>query len=997
LTQSHKNKTGILLTLIKYSVKTLHNFSILITLTLDFNQSYSVRMNNITRYPTSSLLVIFCSILLILINYSAFGQSPTSTIGDRTNIGLYGGPAVDISYTYPGNRIFASVETPWGLFYSDDTCHTWNSAFPIDSLEYAQNHKGWGGGTKRVLTNTKNWVATHSGNEELQLSAAIISYNNGNTFQTAWDKFIVTLLNLPPQKITAIDLSDHFFFAGLESYLVRTNDTTSFNTSQVLLQIDTIPGYLPGSEINWIAASNDISGYPVYFSTVDPSGDCRLYKYYGNILIWLSTPLPSLRIENVFTHKGQITGDTIFISCFDELISEYFIFRSLSGGFMWTDITPMQANDRPIADADFSPDWMLQLPISNGLRLSMAGGIISDDLGSTWLGPGLNESFPLASHPLNPDLILTSNHLGVIASQSGLTGQFQNNGNMGFLSVRVHDFATVDSVFYIATEQGLAYTEKYYDPSIMDQFQWNLPNGQFPVPGILDQNGISAVAIDPNDSLHVICGNDQGFFVSFAGSNGFFDAIPTSWNTLPHYDPYVTDIQFITSNIVIAVTGVKFNDVELLNPFQSGNIWKSVNGGLTWFKQTPLFPDEFLLGNCIAVNNSGTFPIIYAGSGLNDNNLPGIPGQLWQSLDYGDTWSKINDGPISGNTGAILPIYDIDLDPFNPGIMYLSAQEVLARSDNGGFDYFITDIPYNIGEITSALIDTVFPDSITITAGRHLLKYNFLIDDADLKFKGLPGETFYSSSWGSVLGGSNTGGYRITEAPTFMLDLKAFAEGPFNGTDMNTDLNTQGFLPLSQPFNQPPWNYTGTESVSIIPNSDIVDWILIELRKTTGDSSTATEDTRFERMAAFLLKDGSLTDDDGITNPRFSIILDNPKGNEKVQGVVYTPSHVGERTANEMSLSKANSTFSYDFTTDANQVYGGASAHKEIAAGIWGMISGDGNHNGQVDNRDKNEVWQMQFGNTAYYFGDFNRDGTVNDIDKDNYWKPNAGRGSQIE
>lgn len=266
-----------------------------------------------------------------------------------------------------------------------------------------------------------------------------------------------------------------------------------------------------------------------------------------------------------------------------------------------------------------------------------------------------------------------------------------------------------------------------------------------------------------------------------------------------------------------------------------------------------------------------------------------------------------------------------------------------------------------------------------------------------MKFKGLPDEDFICSAFGSIIGGSNTGVHTIAEAPTFLLELKVYTEGPFNGSNMNTDLNTLGYLPLSQPFNQPPWNYSGTESVTSIPNSDIVDWILIELRKTTGDSSTATEDTQFERMAAFLLKDGSLSDVDGLTNPRFSIILDNPKGNEKIHGVVYSPSHVEERTANEMPSSKTNSTFSYDFTTDANQVYGGASAHKEIAAGIWGMISGDGNHDGQVDNVDKNEVWAVEYGNTGYYFGDFNRNGIVDNTDKDDFWKPNSGRGSRIE
>lgn len=321
---------------------------------------------------------------------------------------------------------------------------------------------------------------------------------------------------------------------------------------------------------------------------------------------------------------------------------------------------------------------------------------------------------------------------------------------------------------------------------------------------------------------------------------------------------------------------------------------------------------------------------------------------------------------------------------------------MLARSDDGGLNYFITDMPSNRGSITSALIDPLFPDSIAVTIGRHLYKYNFLIDDADLKFKGYPGEFFTSSNFGSVLGGSNTGGSKIIEAPTHLLDLKVYIEGPFNGTDLNPTLNTIGYLPLAQPFNQPPWNYEGTESVASIPNSDVVDWVLVELRKTTGDSSTATVDKQFERQALFLLKDGTVVDDDGLTNPRFSIILQGTKDSEKVHGVVYAPGHVNERTSSEMSQAKSF-TFSYDFTSGPDQAYGGGSAHKELAPGIWGMISGDGNHDGQVNNEDKNEVWLLEFGNSGYYFGDFNRDGNVDLSDIIDYWKPNAGAGSKIE
>ena len=63
------------------------------------------------------------------------------------------------------------------------------------------------------------------------------------------------------------------------------------------------------------------------------------------------------------------------------------------------------------------------------------------------------------------------------------------------------------------------------------------------------------------------------------------------------------------------------------------------------------------------------------------------------------------------------------------------------------------------------------------------------------------------------------------------LDLKVFLEWPFNDTTMNTVLNAQNLIPLTQPFNVAPWNYAGTELVSSIPNPDIVDRVLVELRK----------------------------------------------------------------------------------------------------------------------------------------------------------------------
>ena len=950
---------------------------------------------NIIKYISRTILILLVGSSAGFIENGLYGQGLTSSIGDRENIGIYGGPANDLTFCYTNQRLFAGVTGPATLMFSNDNSQSWLPAFPFDSLEYHLGMRGWGGGIQRVLANQKGWVLAQTGSPGFQFSASVISYDGGNIFRTAFDPFLLKKLTSEIRPVTAIALTDHFAFTGLSEYLVRLNDTSTFGMDQILLKIDTLPGYVPGSSIRYIAAANDVSGFPIYFVVSNPLGNNLIYKYYGGLLFELLPPTPNNRILNIFTHPGQITGDTIFISSFNQTTQAYQLHKSYFGGFNWLPVTVPGIN-RVLSDADYSPNWVPQMPISKGLRLSFPGGLISDNLGATWQGPALDD-YGIATHPVLLNQVLGSNHIGVVLSMNGISGPFNNTTNMGFTGLKVRQFDQSPGLFYIATSAGLAYSEQYYNPLIIGYNKWIPPNGLFPVPNAGNTGGVSAVAIDPNNPLHVICGSSDGFYISFSGPNGFFDVVPTNWNMNGHLDPFVTDIQFLASNIIIATTGLKHETVDQIPQLPVGNIWRSDNGGISWYIITPLFPDEYVMGNCLVLGNNLNQPVLYSGTGYDDGQGYVVPGALWRSFNYGITWTKYS-SPVFGGSPIPLPVYDVDVFPQKNDTLYVSSKMVLARSENGGQNYFITDIPYNTGDITSALIDPLFPDSLAVTAGRNIYKYNYTIDDADLKFRGFPGERFTCSEFGSVLGGSDIGASKIKEAPTYLLHIKAFMEGPFNQSSltMNTGLNSNGQLPLLQPFNQQPWNYDGTEHVAAIPNPDIVDWVLIELRKTTGDPSTATKLTQFNRQAAFLLKDGTIVDDDGVGDLRFSIILDNNKGNDKVHGVVLSPSHTGERTANEMTAAKTTA-FSYDFTTGPDQVYGGAAAHKELAPGVWGMISGDGNNNGQVENRDKNEVWLIENGLTGYYFGDFNRDGTVDIIDLVDYWKPNSGRGNIID
>jgi hypothetical protein len=227
------------------------------------------------------------------------------------------------------------------------------------------------------------------------------------------------------------------------------------------------------------------------------------------------------------------------------------------------------------------------------------------------------------------------------------------------------------------------------------------------------------------------------------------------------------------------------------------------------------------------------------------------------------------------------------------------------------------------------------------------------------------------------------------------VDLKLFLEGPYNpATDlMETSLNAFGAIPLDQPFNVPlpffgnplpVWYYTGTESVVAIPNADVVDWMLLELRQG-GISGT----NMVARKPCFILNNGRITDLDGVSIPFFSLT----NGND-LYAVVYQKNH--QAVMSSSTLPNTSGVYYWDFTTGSGQYYGGINGAKELETGVWGARSGDGNADKQTNNNDKILVWKVQSGMSGYLEGDFNLDAQVNNPDKVEKWKPNSGTSSQV-
>ena len=218
------------------------------------------------------------------------------------------------------------------------------------------------------------------------------------------------------------------------------------------------------------------------------------------------------------------------------------------------------------------------------------------------------------------------------------------------------------------------------------------------------------------------------------------------------------------------------------------------------------------------------------------------------------------------------------------------------------------------------------------------------------------------------------------------VDLTAFLEGSFNGSNMNTDLNSLSDFPLSQPYNQLPWDYLGTESVGSIPNAEVVDWLLVELRDAI-DAPSATPATWIAKKAAFVLSDGSVVGMDGTSELEFNKSITN-----QLFVVLWHRNHLGMMSA--FPVTKIGDVYNYNFTTAMGMAY--LNGQKSLGGDTYGMYSGNADADGEVGVNDIDSYWAIQAGEKGYYSGDLNMNTQVNNQDKNDYWHPNKTTLSQV-
>ncbi len=267
-----------------------------------------------------------------------------------------------------------------------------------------------------------------------------------------------------------------------------------------------------------------------------------------------------------------------------------------------------------------------------------------------------------------------------------------------------------------------------------------------------------------------------------------------------------------------------------------------------------------------------------------------------------------------------------------------------------------------------------FSGSNSLTFGSYLNNYYFngKMDELRIYDRTLNAQEV-SAHYNSGLIGES-----VCAENKFYADVKVFLQGNYSAGSMTTQLNANGYLPVEQPYTG---LHDGAERVSAIPNSEIVDWILLELRSGTTASSTA------KMRAAFLKSDGKIVDLDGISPVSFSGLNE---GNYYL--VVHHRNHLSIMSANLITFTN-NSTYVYDFTSGIDKYYGNGGA-VELANGVWGMWSGDADGSGTVDASDRNSTWNNR-NITGYLKSDVSLNGVVDAADRNATWN-NRNRTSAV-
>ena len=530
------------------------------------------------------------------------------------------------------------------------------------------------------------------------------------------------------------------------------------------------------------------------------------------------------------------------------------------------------------------------------------------------------------------------------------------------------------------------------------------------------ENGTFIQPVDPGHVMMLIGDDTEAaplyLFVGekdHFGGNTFLDRNGLAFGTL---HVFVSSDGF-TSPQHVNGTGTRFN-----GSFQPIAHYNAALAGTSGYDALG-FADQnkqYALGNAIGMfrfsrpEDLATDPydhtrIVYASTGR---------GHLFPADDWGTTYiididptdlsAEVNiiyDGDDAGNGQFPHPDHGLrspdNVDWADDGSIYIQEDEATYTNSFGGTSGMEASIwkldPFS-GQLTRiGMVDrsATLPDGQYDTAPSDLgnwetsgivdVTHLFDVQDRVLLLATVQAQSILGSAInsGSLVSG---GQFYMIEGPVqtnLVVSVKALLQGAYDpGTGMmRDDLRQQQMLPLQQPYNIPPYAYTGSEQIDTAHASKsgadaIVDWVLIELRDAQQPAQIVA------RRAALIQRDGDIVDVDGSTPVRFTNMA---AGQYHI--AIRHRNHLGVMTAGALQLGPVPAHI--DLTSAAIPTYG-VDAQAQIN-GKFVLWSGDVNNDGSIKytgmNNDRDRIL-LEIGGTVptnivsgYEPGDLDLNGNV--------------------
>ncbi|WP_299216140.1 M60 family peptidase N-terminal accessory domain-containing protein [uncultured Aquimarina sp.] len=196
---------------------------------------------------------------------------------------------------------------------------------------------------------------------------------------------------------------------------------------------------------------------------------------------------------------------------------------------------------------------------------------------------------------------------------------------------------------------------------------------------------------------------------------------------------------------------------------------------------------------------------------------------------------------------------------------------------------------------------------------------------------------------------------------------------------MRDDLRVAGLLPTTSPYVDA--LTCNTSVFNAVGNDAIVDWVWLELRDA-NDSSVI-----IDSKSALLQRDGDIVSIDGTSPLEFT----QPGANYYI--AIMHRNHLNVLSANTYNLSSSNTVI--DLSSNNTSLQGGANSVIDMSNGIFAIIVGDQDENGQIQNADVNAVIQV-LGSSGYNKADMDMNGQIQNTDINTLMNPNLGKGEQF-